>query len=116
MKQAIITIANQQARRGQVRYNAEHTAEEVERLVGLWGALWLIAARAYGYAITDPKFQQKGIEAYGWPMAYLLVLSFEMAYGKNIIKSVNKTKSGPVLYTNLLGFPPMIPSLCQDGQ
>lgn len=74
-----------------------------------WGALGLIAAGAFGYAATDTKFQQQGIEAYGWPMAYLLVISFEMAYGKKIIKSVDlKTKSGPVLYTNLLGFPPML--------
>jgi GDP-mannose transporter len=41
--------------------------------------------------------------------SYLFIISFEMAYGKNIIRSVDlKTKSGPVLYTNLLGFPPMI--------
>lgn len=32
-----------------------------------------------------------------------------MEYGKNIIRSVDFiTKSGPVLYTNRLGFPPMI--------
>ena len=32
-----------------------------------------------------------------------------MAYGKKIIRSVDlKTKSGPVLYTNLLGLPPML--------
>mmetsp|Transcript_33507 Transcript_33507/g.56078 ORF Transcript_33507/g.56078 Transcript_33507/m.56078 type:complete len:184 (+) Transcript_33507:156-707(+) len=32
-----------------------------------------------------------------------------MAYGKRIVKSVPlKTKSGPVIYTNLLGFVPML--------
>jgi hypothetical protein len=41
--------------------------------------------------------------------SYLFIISFEMAYGKNIIHSVDLTrKSGPILYTNLLGFPPMI--------
>jgi hypothetical protein len=41
--------------------------------------------------------------------SYLFIISFEMANGKNIIRSVDLiTKSGPVLYTNLLGFPPVI--------
>lgn len=32
-----------------------------------------------------------------------------MAYGKSLLKNVKmKTQSGPVLYTNLLGFPPML--------
>jgi hypothetical protein len=34
---------------------------------------------------------------------------FEQAYGKQIVKGVPlKTKSGPVIYTNLLGFVPML--------
>lgn len=74
-----------------------------------WTGLSLIALGAYGYAATDPKFQSQGWTAYFWPFLYLVVISFEMAYGKKIIKSVDlKTKSGPVLYTNLLGFPPML--------
>lgn len=74
-----------------------------------WFALSVIVTGAYGYAQSDAKFQSQGWNAYTWPMLYLLVISFEMAYGKNIIRSVDlKTKSGPVLYTNLLGFPPML--------
>mmetsp|Transcript_6570 Transcript_6570/g.11443 ORF Transcript_6570/g.11443 Transcript_6570/m.11443 type:complete len:365 (-) Transcript_6570:40-1134(-) len=74
-----------------------------------WSGLSLIVLGAYGYAVTDPKFQAQGISAYSWPTLYLVVISFEMAYGKKIIRSVDlKTKSGPVLYTNLLGFPPML--------
>ena len=39
----------------------------------------------------------------------LLTISFEMAYGKSLLKSVKmKTQSGPVLYTNMLGLPPML--------
>jgi GDP-mannose transporter len=73
-----------------------------------WMALLLIVLGAYGYASFDTKFQTQGWQAYGWPMAYLLIISFEMAYGKRIIRSVDlKTKSGPVLYTNLLGIFPM---------
>ena len=37
------------------------------------------------------------------------IISFEMAYGKLIITGVDlKTRSGPVLYTNALGWPPML--------
>ena len=74
-----------------------------------WVALATIAAGAYGYAATDEKFQTQGYAAYFWPTAYLFTISFEMAYGKKIIQDVDlKTRSGPVQYTNILGFPPMI--------
>lgn len=74
-----------------------------------WAALFLIVVGAYGYASCDEEFQTQGVSAYMWPTAYLLIICFEMAYGKKIIKSVDlKTLSGPVLYTNLLGLPPML--------
>mmetsp|Transcript_1432 Transcript_1432/g.1986 ORF Transcript_1432/g.1986 Transcript_1432/m.1986 type:complete len:344 (-) Transcript_1432:24-1055(-) len=74
-----------------------------------WVALAIIVLGAMGYASTDEKFQSQGIQAYTWPLFYLCVISFEMAYGKKIIRSVDlKTRSGPVLYTNLLGWPPML--------
>lgn len=39
----------------------------------------------------------------------LLMISFEMAYGKLLLKSVDlQTLSGPVVYTNMLGIPPML--------
>lgn len=73
-----------------------------------WFALSIIVCGAYGYAQSDEAFQSQGWHAYLWPTLYLCIISFEMAYGKNIIRSVDlKTKSGPVLYTNLLGSPPM---------
>lgn len=68
-----------------------------------------IVVGAYGYASYDEKFQTQGIVAYVWPTLYLMIISFEMCYGKRIIRSVDlKTKSGPVLYTNLLGIAPML--------
>lgn len=74
-----------------------------------WIALVIIVAGAYGYASFDTQFQTQGFSAYTWPTAYLLIISFEMCYGKRIIGSVDlKTKSGPVLYTNLLGIWPML--------
>lgn len=74
-----------------------------------WCALGLIVLGTLGYASFDEKFQTQGWSAYGWPFCYLLLISFEMAYGKQIIGSVElKTHSGPVLYTNLLGIFPML--------
>jgi len=74
-----------------------------------WMALGLIVLGALGYAGHDAKFQSQGTAAYQWPFCYLLVISFEMAYGKSLLKSVDlKTQSGPVVYTNLLGIPPMM--------
>jgi uncharacterized membrane protein len=67
-----------------------------------WSALALIVLGTVGYASFDVKFQTQGLAAYAWPLMYLIVISFEMAYGKMIIRSVDlKTKSGPVLYTNV---------------
>ena len=74
-----------------------------------WVAMITIVAGTYGYALHDPQFQTQGLSAYVWPFLYLLIISFEMAYGKQIIRSVElKTNSGPVLYTNILGIIPMI--------
>lgn len=82
-----------------------------------WGALGLIALGAYGYALTDEQFQSQGMMAYMWPTLYLLVISFEMAYGKKIITGVDlHTKSGPVLYTNMLGWPPMLGFAAMGGE
>ncbi|KAL7481984.1 hypothetical protein ACHAW6_007670 [Cyclotella cf. meneghiniana] len=82
-----------------------------------WVALCVIAAGAYGYAMTDAQFKTQGIIAYFWPTLYLLVISFEMAYGKKIISGVDlKTRSGPVLYTNMLGWPPMLGFAWMGGE
>jgi len=72
-------------------------------------ALSLIAFGALGYASTDEAFITQGPSAYVYPFFYLVTITFEMVYGKKIVRSVAfKTVSGPVQYTNLLGWPPMI--------
>mmetsp|Transcript_27357 Transcript_27357/g.31881 ORF Transcript_27357/g.31881 Transcript_27357/m.31881 type:complete len:362 (-) Transcript_27357:30-1115(-) len=73
------------------------------------GALGMIVIGAFGYASTDQAFISQGYSAYFWPFLYLNVITFEMVYGKKIVKSVKfKTLSGPVQYTNLLGVAPML--------
>lgn len=77
----------------------------------------LIVTGAIGYALTDESFRALGIEAYWWPFMYLFAISFEMAYGKKIIRDVDlKTLSGPVLYTNMLGWPPMLALAAIGGE
>eukprot|EP00339_Tiarina_fusa_P022649 CAMPEP_0117024860 /NCGR_PEP_ID=MMETSP0472-20121206/18421_1 /TAXON_ID=693140 ORGANISM="Tiarina fusus, Strain LIS" /NCGR_SAMPLE_ID=MMETSP0472 /ASSEMBLY_ACC=CAM_ASM_000603 /LENGTH=353 /DNA_ID=CAMNT_0004731413 /DNA_START=69 /DNA_END=1130 /DNA_ORIENTATION=+ len=74
-----------------------------------WTGLCLLVVGAYGYASYDEKFQTQGYNAYFWPALYMVVISLEMAYGKQIVKSVPlKTRSGPVVYTNLLSLLPML--------
>jgi len=80
-------------------------------------ALGMIVFGAMGYASTDEKFLYQGISAYCWPFLYLIVITFEMVYGKKIVKSVDfKTLSGPVQYTNLLGWPPMLMFASMGGE
>jgi GDP-mannose transporter len=82
-----------------------------------WAAIGLIVAGAYGYASYDEKFQAQGPSAYVWPSLYLVIISFEMAYGKSLLKQVKmQTQSGPVLYTNLLGLPPMLALAALGGE
>jgi len=80
-------------------------------------ALSLIAAGALGYAITDEAFIAQGISAYVYPFFYLIMITFEMVYGKKIVMGVKfETVSGPVQYTNLLGWPPMIAFAVMGGE
>ena len=82
-----------------------------------FGALSLIALGALGYANSDDSFQEQGLKAYIWPFYYLATISFEMVYGKKIVKSVKfKTFSGPVQYTNLLSWPPCILFAAMGGE
>jgi drug/metabolite transporter (DMT)-like permease len=74
-----------------------------------WLGMLVLVLGACGYATTDRSFEARGLATYKWPFLYLCIISFEMAYGKSIIRSVDlKTLSGPVLYTNLLGLVPML--------
>jgi len=81
------------------------------------GALSMIVVGAFGYALTDEKFKSQGLSAYFWPVLYLLIITFEMVYGKKIVNGVKfLTVSGPVQYTNLLGFPPMFAFAKMGGE
>jgi len=74
-----------------------------------WAGLSTLVAGAYGYASFDEEFQTQGYQAYMWPTAYTCIIALEMAYGKKIVKDVPlQTRSGPVVYTNLIGFVPML--------
>lgn len=80
-------------------------------------ALCMIVFGAFGYASTDEKFLNQGMGAYFWPFLYLIVITFEMVYGKQIVRSVNfKTLSGPVQYTNIFGWPPMLMFASMGGE
>jgi len=74
-----------------------------------WTSLIILIGGAYGYASFDEEFQTQGYHAYFWPTIYSVIIAFEMAYGKKIVQDVPlETKSGPVMYTNLLGLFPML--------
>jgi len=72
-------------------------------------SLSLIGLGAIGYANSDEKFQEHGGAVYIWPTLYLCLICLEMVYGKIIVKSVEfKTSSGPVQYSNLVSWIPML--------
>jgi len=72
-------------------------------------SLSFIVLGAIGYANADEKFQQQGGAVYLWPTFYLFLICLEMAYGKLIVKSVElKTASGPVQYSNIISWIPML--------
>eukprot|EP00533_Pseudo-nitzschia_delicatissima_P014860 CAMPEP_0197265306 /NCGR_PEP_ID=MMETSP1432-20130617/2319_1 /TAXON_ID=44447 /ORGANISM="Pseudo-nitzschia delicatissima, Strain UNC1205" /LENGTH=321 /DNA_ID=CAMNT_0042730035 /DNA_START=314 /DNA_END=1280 /DNA_ORIENTATION=+ len=74
-----------------------------------WAGLILLVVGAVGYASYDENFQTQGLQAYSWPTLYTIIIALEMAYGKKIVKEVPlQTTSGPVIYTNLIGFVPML--------
>jgi hypothetical protein len=62
-----------------------------------------------GFVVTTNLLFHFSYHSFPLVNSYLFIISLEVAQGKNIIRSVDLiTKSGPVLYTNLLGFPLMI--------
>ena len=74
-----------------------------------WFALSLLVVGAWRYAShNDDEFHNQKFYAYLWPFLYLCIISFQMFYGKFLIGSVElRTRSGPVLYTNMLALLPM---------
>lgn len=73
------------------------------------GAMLLIVAGACGYVLTDKEFALNGWSAYTWVIIYMIIICFEMTYGKHIIKSVKMKNKvlGAVYYTNSIAILPM---------
>lgn len=60
------------------------------------------------YCCYDSQFAMKGFSAYSWVLAYFLLITFEMTYGKLLTSSVKmESVWGPVLYCNALSIVPM---------
>eukprot|EP00440_Ansanella_granifera_P067221 gb/GFBE01072903.1/.p1 GENE.gb/GFBE01072903.1/~~gb/GFBE01072903.1/.p1 ORF type:complete len:357 (+),score=69.59 gb/GFBE01072903.1/:1-1071(+) len=77
-----------------------------------------VVASAIGYVNTDADFKLNGLRAYTWVVIYLLAISFEMTYGKKLISGIKFETPvwGSVLYTNLLGLPPMLVLVVASGE
>ena len=71
-------------------------------------SLGIIVAGAVGYVLSDAEFAAKGVGVYFWASVYVLVLCFNMVYGKHIISSVELSLSGTVLYNNAFSVVPMV--------
>jgi GDP-mannose transporter len=73
-------------------------------------ALLLIIAGAASYVTFDKEFALHGFSAYTWAIAYLLLICFEMTYGKYIISTVKMKDKvwGAVLYTNTFAILPTL--------
>jgi len=65
---------------------------------------------ALAYVSSDGDFEIRGLLSYGWVTAYLLAIVFETVCAKKLLAKVTFQSPvwGSVLYTNALGFPPMM--------
>lgn len=71
-------------------------------------SLFIVAAGAVVYCMSDSQFQMEGFSGYYWVIVYFILINFEMTYGKKLTSSVKmETVWGPVLYCNLLAALPM---------
>ena len=71
-------------------------------------SLFVVAAGAVFYCLSDSQFLLEGIGAYSWVIAYFFLITFEMTYGKKLTSSVKMDSVwGPVLYCNILACVPM---------
>ena len=60
------------------------------------------------YCLSDAEFRLNGVSAYKWVILYLVMITFEMTYGKGLTSKVKMESIwGPVLYCNALGLLPM---------
>lgn len=71
-------------------------------------SLLMVAVGAIMYCMTDSQFAMNGLQAYTWVSLYLLLIVFEMTYGKSLTSNVKMNSVwGPVLYCNALSVVPM---------
>lgn len=71
-------------------------------------SLFVVAAGAIFYCLSDSQFAMKGIEAYYWVSLYFMFITFEMTYGKRLTSSIPMDSVwGSVKYCNVLALLPM---------
>eukprot|EP00457_Paulinella_chromatophora_P009286 gb/GEZN01009348.1/.p1 GENE.gb/GEZN01009348.1/~~gb/GEZN01009348.1/.p1 ORF type:complete len:355 (-),score=50.97 gb/GEZN01009348.1/:229-1293(-) len=73
-------------------------------------SLFVIALGSAGYVASDKAFSLNGWKAYGWVLAYLALLCFNMSYGKYLIQDIKMVDPvwGSVLYNNALSIVPTL--------
>lgn len=69
-----------------------------------------IAVGSLGYVLNDKEFHMKGVLAYTWVTAYMLIICFSMTYGKYLISGIKWGTPvwGNVYYVNVLSILPML--------
>lgn len=60
------------------------------------------------YVNSDSQFKMEGFKAYFWVLAYFVIISVEMIFGKKITSSVKCGLTTSVLLTNLFTLPFML--------
>lgn len=71
-------------------------------------AMLIIVAGSTVYVLSDSAFAMNGISAYTWVFGYLVLICFNMSYGKFLISDVKMQDPvwGSVLYNNVLSLVP----------
>jgi hypothetical protein len=70
-------------------------------------SLFIVAFGAFCYCLSDSQLQLEGISSYSWVIAYFILITLEMTYGKTLTSSVKMDSVwGPVLYCNTLAVVP----------
>lgn len=73
-----------------------------------FGGLSTIVLGALIYVLNDAEFTMNGVGVYFWVTMYFGLICFSMVFGKALIKDVDLTLSGNVLYTNCISIPMML--------
>lgn len=81
-------------------------------------ALSGVVVGSLGYMMSDSEFALNGMQAYFWVSLYTVAIVLEMTYGKLLLAKVKLETPvwGSVLFTNLLGLPPMVGVAIVSGE